>query len=97
MPFLQVTGDPDEDVQEQAFNVVRNLTESENGIAMVFKVVLQVILHFSSTILKNKRYLLTYYTCSLGSLYTRQHVEWNIRTTRSERKFEVLQYLASFN
>ena len=30
-------GDPDEDVQEQAFNVVRNLTESEDGIAMVFK------------------------------------------------------------
>jgi hypothetical protein len=30
-------GDPVEDVQEQAFNVVRNLTESEDGIAMVFK------------------------------------------------------------
>lgn len=28
--------DPDEDVQEQAFNVVRNLTESEDWIAMVF-------------------------------------------------------------
>ena len=30
-------GDPDEDVQEQAFNAVRNLTESEDGIAMVFR------------------------------------------------------------
>ena len=30
-------GDSDGDVQEQAFNVVRNLTESEDGIAMVFK------------------------------------------------------------
>ena len=69
-------GDPDEDVQEQAFNVVRNLTESEDGIGMVFKevgkevlscvtaglssgndnVVLQVILHFSFTILKKKIY-----------------------------------------
>ena len=29
-------GDPDEDVQ-QAFSVVRNLTESEDRIAMVFK------------------------------------------------------------
>ena len=29
--------DPEEDVQEQAFNVVRNLTESEDGIGMVFK------------------------------------------------------------
>ena len=31
-------GDPDEDVQEQAFNVVRNLTELEDEIATVFKV-----------------------------------------------------------
>ena len=30
-------GNPDEDVQEQAFNVVRNLTESEDGISMVFR------------------------------------------------------------
>ena len=30
-------GDPDEDVREKAFNVVRKLTESEDGIAMVFK------------------------------------------------------------
>lgn len=30
-------GDPDEDIQEQAFNVVRNLTETEDGIAMVFR------------------------------------------------------------
>ena len=37
-------GDPDEDVQEQAFNVVRNLTESEDGIAMVFKEVGQDVL-----------------------------------------------------
>ena len=29
--------DPDEDIQEQAFNVVRNLTESEDGIGMVFR------------------------------------------------------------
>ena len=57
MPFLQVIGDLDKDVQEQAFEVVRNLTESEDGIEMVFKevgegndnVVLQVFLHFSST------------------------------------------------
>jgi hypothetical protein len=33
----RLLGDRDEDVQEQAFNVVRNLTESEDGIAMVFK------------------------------------------------------------
>ena len=37
MPFFRLLSDPDEDVQEQAFNVVRNLTESEDGIAMVFK------------------------------------------------------------
>ena len=39
-PFFstfRLLSDPDEDVQEQAFNVVRNLTESEEGIAMVFK------------------------------------------------------------
>ena len=37
-PFLfRLLGDSDGDVQEQAFNVVRNLTESEDGIAMVFK------------------------------------------------------------
>ena len=30
-------GDPVEDVQEQAFNVLRNSTELEDGIAMVFK------------------------------------------------------------
>ena len=67
-------GDPDEDVQ-QAFSVVRNLTESEDRIAMVFKevgkevlscvtaelssgndnVVLQVVLHFSSTIFLLKK------------------------------------------
>ena len=67
-------GDPDEDVQ-QAFSVVRNLMESEDGIAMVFKevgkevlscvtaelssgndnVVLQVVLHFSSTIFLLKK------------------------------------------
>ena len=35
--FSRLLSDPDEDVQEQAFNVVRNLTESEDGIAMVFK------------------------------------------------------------
>ena len=35
--FFRLLSDPDEDVQEQAFNVVRNLTESEEGIAMVFK------------------------------------------------------------
>ena len=29
--------DPDEDVQEQAFNVVRNLTELEDEIATVFQ------------------------------------------------------------
>jgi hypothetical protein len=34
---FRLLGDPVEDVQEQAFNVVRNLTESEDGIAMVFK------------------------------------------------------------
>ena len=36
-PFFRLLGDSDGDVQEQAFNVVRNLTESEDGIAMVFK------------------------------------------------------------
>ena len=36
-PFFRLLNDPEEDVQEQAFNVVRNLTESEDGIAMVFK------------------------------------------------------------
>ena len=37
-PFsFRLLGDPDEDVQEQAFNAVRNLTESEDGIAMVFR------------------------------------------------------------
>ena len=35
--FFRLLSDPDEDVQEQAFNVVRNLTESEDGIGMVFK------------------------------------------------------------
>ena len=30
-------GDPDEGVQDQAFNVVQNLTESEDGIAILFK------------------------------------------------------------
>ena len=30
-------GNPDEDIEEQAFNAVRNLTESEDGIAMVFR------------------------------------------------------------
>ena len=34
---IRLLGDPDEDIQEQAFNVVRNLTESEEGIAMVFR------------------------------------------------------------
>jgi armadillo repeat-containing protein 8 len=39
LPFIlfRLLSDQDEDVQEQAFNVVRNLTESEDGIAMVFK------------------------------------------------------------
>jgi len=35
--LVELLGDPDEDVQEQAFNAVRNLTESEDGIAMVFR------------------------------------------------------------
>ena len=113
-PFSsRLLGDSDGDVQEQAFNVVRNLTESEDGIAMVFKevgkevlghitaglrsgndnVVLQVF-PFSSTILyyiyiinplltNTHRY--TYFVVlfrTLGSFCTRQHVEWNRRTTR---------------
>lgn len=44
MPFFRLLSDPDEDVQEQAFNVVRNLTESEDGIAMVFKEVSKEVL-----------------------------------------------------
>ncbi|KAF8163814.1 armadillo-type protein [Crassisporium funariophilum] len=35
--LVDLLGDSDEDVREQAFNVVRNLAETEEGIAMVFR------------------------------------------------------------
>ena len=85
--------DPEEDLQEQAFNVVRNLTESEDGIAMVFKEVGKEVLScitvgLSSAndnvvlqvfYISSKRFfLLIHLFVPLGSLCARQHVEWNI-------------------
>ena len=101
-PFFRLLGDPDEDAQEQAFNVVRNLTESEDGIAIFKEIGKEVLscvmakfwerqlcslgkLTFFFYDLKKKKNIFTdTYTCSLGGLCTRRHVQWNIRTTRSD-------------
>lgn len=41
--LFRYLGDPEADIQEQGFNILRNLAENEEGIAMVFREVPQVL------------------------------------------------------